>query len=67
MVQGTAKQGSPELQNPGMASQPGTGTDMEKDPLQTPFSCPHSQLFCFLSYFYLFLNWGLLTVRLMHF
>ena len=29
--------------------------------------CPHSHLFCFLSDFYLFLNWGLLTVRLMHF
>ena len=32
-----------------------------------PQPCLHSHLFCFLSDFYLFLNWGLLTVRLMHF
>lgn len=37
MAQGIAKQGSLELQNPGMASWPGTGMNMEKDPPQTPF------------------------------
>lgn len=37
MTQGIAKQGSPGLQNPGMAPWPGTGMDIEKDPPQTPF------------------------------
>ena len=58
-----------------MASWSGPGTNGEKDPLQQSFRfpkdlpqpCLHSHLFCFLSDFCLFLNWGLLTVRLMHF